>query len=85
MNKFFVSIIFYLTSVSLFAQNQAVTGWVFDKKTLETIPSAIIVDNSSNIYSESNNKGYYQIVSKYGEHDFVFAAPGYKAMKVKIS
>jgi hypothetical protein len=84
MNKFFVSIIFYLTSISLFAQNQAVTGWVFDKKTLETIPSAIIVDNSSNIYSESNNKGYYQIVSKYGEHDFVFAAPGYKALKVKI-
>lgn len=69
---------------SLGAQNQAVTGWVFDEKTLENIGSAVIIDKATNLYTESNSEGYYQLLTKNGSRELWYAAPGYKAHKIKL-
>ncbi len=66
------------------AQNQAVTGWVFDEKTLENIPSAIVIDKATNLYTEANSEGYYQLLTRNGLRTLWYAAPGYKAFKVEI-
>lgn len=76
---------FWSISTNIMAQNQAVTGWVFDEATLENIPSAVIIDKATNLYTESNSEGYYQLLTTNGERELWYAAPGYKAHKVVIS
>jgi len=79
----------FFTTVSLivvpvFAQIPAITGWVYNKKTLETIPGAIIVDSASFAFVESNAQGFYQFGTKQGDKTIIVAAPGYKPQKVVI-
>lgn len=68
----------------LFSQYVGITGWVFDRNTLEKIPGAIVLDDKSNFYSETTEQGYYQIVSKKGNRLIVFAAPGYKTQRILL-
>lgn len=77
---------FYFLGVSSFskAQNQAVTGWVFNEKTLENIPSAVIIDKETNLYTESNVEGYYQLLTRNGDRELWYAAPGFKSQKVIV-
>ncbi len=85
MMKFYrMCISFLLIFQSLNAQNQAVTGWVFDKLTLEVIPSAVIIDDGSKLYTESNSKGYYQLLTSNGEQKLIIAAAGYKAARIQV-
>jgi hypothetical protein len=65
--------------VPVFAQIPAITGWVYNKKTLETIPGAIIVDSASFAFVESNAQGFYQFGTKQGDKTIIVAAPGYKS------
>lgn len=69
---------------NVMAQNQAVTGWIFDEATLENIPSAVIIDKQTNLYTESNSEGYYQLLTRNGQRELWYAAPGYKAHKVIV-
>ena len=58
-------------TTSVFAQIPAVTGWVYNKKTLETIPGAIIVDSASYTFVESNAQGFYQFGTKQGDKTII--------------
>ena len=60
---------------NVMAQNQAVTGWIFDEATLENIPSAVIIDKQTNLYTESNSEGYYQLLTRNGQRELWYAAP----------
>lgn len=71
-------------TTSVFAQIPAITGWVYNKKTLETIPGAIIVDSASYTFVESNAQGFYQFGTKQGDKTIIVAAPGFKPQKVLI-
>lgn len=71
-----------LTQLS--AQYVGLTGWVFNKETLETIPGAIIVDEKTTFYSEATEQGYYQTISKKGLRQITYAAPGYKTLRLSI-
>jgi len=75
---------FFLMSTALSAQIPAITGWVYNKKTLETIPGAIIVDSASFAFVETNSQGYYQYGTKQGDKTIIVAAPGFKPQKVVI-
>lgn len=66
------------------AQYVGITGWVFDFNSLEKISGAIVLDDKSNFYSETTEQGYYQLVSKKGKREIVFAAPGYKTQKLVL-
>ena len=68
----------------VFAQSVGITGWVFDYSSLEKISGAIVLDDKSNFYCETTEQGYYQLVSKKGKREIVFAAPGYKTQKIVL-
>ncbi len=80
-----IGLLLLLSAQQLIAQNQAVTGWVFNKKTLENIASAVVIDIKTNLYTESNVEGYYQLLTSRGEREFWYAAPGFKSKKVELS
>lgn len=66
------------------AQNIGLTGWVFNKQTLETIPGAIVVDSKTSFYTEATEQGYYQTITKKGVQEIVYAAPGFKTLKLNL-
>jgi hypothetical protein len=80
-----IILIIFVIQNTLCAQNQAVTGWVFNKQTLENIPSAVIVDVKTNLYTESNIEGYYQLLTSKGDRELWYAAPGFKSQRVQLS
>ena len=80
----FFSLVVMCATTSVFAQIPAITGWVYNKKTLETIPGAIIVDSASYTFVESNAQGFYQFGTKQGDKTIIVAAPGFKPQKVLI-
>jgi len=73
-----------LISNLCFSQTSAVKGWVFDQRSLETIPNAVIVNSGNNQYSKSNLSGFFQIRSGNGDQRFIIAAPGYRPMIIEI-
>jgi len=69
---------------SLFGQVPAITGWVYDKETLETIPGAVIVNTVTNENAQSNTSGYYQLPTTRGDKTIAVAAPGYRPIMVLV-
>ena len=84
MRKSTIFILLFLVNSVAKAQYVSLTGWIFSKETLETIPGAIIVDEKTAFYSEATEQGYYQTVSKKGMHLITYAAPGYKTLRLMI-
>lgn len=82
-SRYFILILTCLSS-TVVAQIPAITGWVYNKKTLETIPGAIIVDSANYSFVESNSQGFYQFGTKQGDKIIIVAAPGFKPQKVYI-
>jgi len=82
--RFIFGLICLFFASFLQAQGRAVTGWIFDKVTLETIPSAIVINDTSEVYATSNSSGYFQILSKQGRQKLIFAAPGYRPEVIYI-
>lgn len=79
-----VTVVISICATAVYGQIPAITGWVYNKKTLETIPGAIIVDSASYAFVESNAQGYYQFGTKQGDKTIIVAAPGFKPQKVVI-
>ena len=79
-----IHLLVFCSFLRISAQNQAVTGWVFDELTLENISSAVIIDKATNLYTESNSEGYYQLLTQNGKRELWYAAPGYKAHRVEV-
>ena len=83
-----VLVLFFIILLTLkslvYSQSVGITGWVFDYSSLEKISGAIVLDAKSNFYSETTEQGYYQLVSKKGKREIVFAAPGYKTQKIVL-
>ena len=71
-------------AASIMAQIPAITGWIYNKKTLETIPGAIIIDSTTNASVESNDHGYYQFGTTHGNKIIIVAAAGFKTQKILI-
>ncbi len=70
-------------NVSL-AQVPAITGWVYNKETLETIPGAVVVDQGNNQNTQTNNNGYYQLPTTRGDKTIIVAATGFKPVTLKV-
>ncbi|MGB1093367.1 MAG: TonB-dependent receptor [Bacteroidia bacterium] len=66
------------------AQNRAVTGWVFDSETLENLPSSVVYDPETNLYTESNSEGFYQLLTKSGKRTLIVASPGYSSVEIEV-
>lgn len=79
----FFAILFIFSNI-VKAQNIGLTGWVFNKQTLETIPGAIVVDSKTAFYTEATEQGYYQTITKKGVREIVYAAPGFKTLKLNL-
>ncbi|MEC8692948.1 MAG: carboxypeptidase-like regulatory domain-containing protein, partial [Bacteroidota bacterium] len=69
---------------STVAQNRAVTGWVFDSETLENLPSSVVYDTETNLYTESNSEGFYQLLTKSGKRTLIVASPGYASVEIEV-
>ena len=82
--RFFVCI-FILSSQTLRAQIPTMNGWVYNKKTLETIAGAIIVDSSSYKFVETNAFGHFQFSSGKGNKILFIAARGFKSQRFTIN
>ena len=78
------SLLIFLSFDAVKAQIPSITGWVYNKKTLETIPGAIVIDSSTYAFVETNTQGYYQFGTKQGDKILIVAAPGYKPQKVSL-
>jgi hypothetical protein len=78
------SLLLSLNTVGLLAQIPAITGWIYNKKTLETIPGAILIDSTTNASVESNDHGYYQFGTTRGNKIIIVAAAGFKTQKIEI-
>ena len=68
----------------LLGQVPAITGWVYDKETLETIPGAVIVNIETNKNAQSNTSGYYQLPTTRGDKTIAVAAAGYRPIRVLL-
>lgn len=75
--------VFLLTQIC-YSQSNAIKGWIFNKQTLETIPNAVVVNNSNNQYSKSNISGFFQIRTENGDQSLVIAAPGFRPAIISI-
>ncbi len=84
MKKAGIFLLFICLFWNIQAQYVGLTGWIFNKETLETIPGAIIVDEKTTFFSEATEQGYYQTVSKKGLREITYAAPGYKTQRISI-
>jgi len=82
--KIILIVITGLTTHFLHAQVPAITGWVYDKETLETIPGAVIVNIETNENTQSNTCGYYQLPTTRGDKTIAVAAAGYRPVKVLV-
>jgi len=78
------SLVLSLNTVGLLAQIPAITGWIYNKKTLETVPGAILIDSTTNASVESNDHGYYQFGTTRGNKIIIVAAAGFKTQKIEI-
>ena len=79
---FLVSLSF--STAAVMAQIPAITGWIYNKKTLETIPGAVVIDSTTNASVESNDHGYYQFGTTHGNKVIIVAAAGFKTQKFII-
>lgn len=86
MKQSFLLVVFLLSATFQMAsaQNRAVTGWIFDSETLENLPSSVVYDPETNLYTESNSEGFYQLLTKSGSRKLIFASPGYIAKEIQV-
>lgn len=59
-------------------------GWVYNERTLETIPGAIAIDSASHEYTEATQQGFYQLATRKGLRTFIFVASGFKPLLVTL-
>jgi hypothetical protein len=77
--------LFVLLAVNFLAAQQTVPGiygWIEDKETGERIENALVIDSSDLQYTYSNRDGYFNMGVGSGKHILLFAAAGYKAVRL---
>jgi len=69
---------------SLLSSQIGLYGWVYNDKTLESIPGAIAIDSASHEYTEATQQGFYQLATRKGLRTFVFVASGFKPLRIQL-
>ncbi|MEE1096740.1 MAG: carboxypeptidase-like regulatory domain-containing protein, partial [Bacteroidales bacterium] len=85
MKKYFVGVLFLLMSVSLYAQNASVRGFVYDKTTGEPVIFANVVIENTTIGAATDVNGYFVISKlKEGSYNLKIGTIGYETATYPI-
>jgi hypothetical protein len=85
MKKYFVGVLLLLMSVSLYAQNASVRGFVYDKTTGEPVIFANVVIENTTIGAATDVNGYFVISKlKEGSYNLKIGTIGYETATYPI-
>ncbi|GHU96324.1 collagen-binding protein [Bacteroidia bacterium] len=70
---------------SVFAQNIAISGYVYDAESSEPLAGATLYDTLSQTQTATNQKGYYQMTLAAGKHTIKVAYLGYKSITEQVN